>query len=134
MTEEDSTRLARYQCITCDHCLCESCAQNYAGGKALPDILCLKRPPNKTLWGLKYEESADTQHAICLNNNKGKYNWSLSKSNFSSSEVNAYNFAKAIPLDNKFMVILGGIKGVRFPSGKTEAGEFNIFVVDVLTN
>lgn len=94
----------------------------------------MKRPPNKTLWGLKYEESADTQHAICLNNNKGKYNWSLSKSNFSSSEVNAYNFAKAIPLDNKFMVILGGIKGVRFPSGKTEAGEFNIFVVDVLTN
>jgi hypothetical protein len=134
MTEEDSERLARYQCIACDHCLCESCAKSYADGKTLPDILCLKRPPNKTLWGLKYEVSAETQHAICLNNYKGKYNWSLSKSIFSSPEVNAFNFAKAIPLDNKFMVVLGGIKGLNFPPGKSETGDFNIFVVDVLTN
>jgi hypothetical protein len=46
MTEEDSERLARYQCIACDHCLCESCAKIYADGKTLPDIICLKRPPN----------------------------------------------------------------------------------------
>jgi hypothetical protein len=32
------------------------------------------------------------------------------------------------------MIILGGIKGVKFPPGKSETGEFNIFVVDVLTN
>lgn len=134
MTEEDSTRLFRYQCIACDHCLCESCAKKYADGKTLPDILCLKRPQNKTLWGLKYEESAETQHASSLNFFRGKYNWSLSNGHFSSSEVEAYNFAKAIPLDNKYMVMLGGIKGVKFPPGKSEAGEFNIFVVDVLTN
>jgi hypothetical protein len=32
------------------------------------------------------------------------------------------------------MVILGGIKGFEFPPGKSETGDFNVFVVDVLAN
>jgi hypothetical protein len=34
----------------------------------------------------------------------------------SSDEINALNFAKVIPLDNKFMIIIGGANQSVFPS------------------
>ena len=80
MTEEESKRLARYHCIACeDYFLCESCAKRYADGKTLPDIICLKRPRNEYLWGLKYDESNSKQHVIYLNNSNWNYYWSPQK-------------------------------------------------------
>ena len=48
--------------------------------------------------------------------------------------MNALNFAKAIPIDNKYLVILGGIKLTQIPAEKVEKGKFNIYLIDVLTN
>jgi hypothetical protein len=52
----------------------------------------------------------------------------------SSHEINALNFAKAIPLDNKFMIIIGGNNLPVFPSQVVSSDQPNIFLVDVITN
>jgi hypothetical protein len=53
---------------------------------------------------------------------------------FSSHAINALNFAKVIPLDNKFMIIIGGNNLPVFPSKVVSSDQPNIFLVDVITN
>ena len=52
----------------------------------------------------------------------------------SSNAINALNFAKVIPLDNKFMIIIGGTNLPVFPSKVVRADQPNIFLVDVITS
>ena len=52
----------------------------------------------------------------------------------SSHEINALNFAKAIPLDNKFMIIIGGTNLPVFPSKVVSSAQPNIFLVDIITS
>lgn len=51
-----------------------------------------------------------------------------------SHEINALNFAKVIPLDNKFMIIIGGTNLPIFPSKVVSSAQPNIFLIDIITS
>ena len=116
ITLEESIEYSRYDCIfndpPCFFRLCESCGIVYGKRQHIVDILHVKRPPNMKLWSVFFDSDKNqmNQKAVPFQ----KSSWAPHTS-FSSNEINALNFAKAIPLDCKFMVIIGGTSSTVFP-------------------
>jgi hypothetical protein len=117
----------------CTFRLCESCGIIYAKGRDIVDILLVRRPPNNNLWSVFYDNYTKKQKVIPLHKSRQDYSWNSLKG-FSSNEVKALNFAKAIPLDCKFMVIIGGTSNTVFPDQAPKPAKINMFLVDLFNN
>ena len=134
---KESIQYHRYECVfnspPCTFRLCESCGIIYAKGKKVVDILHVKRPPNKKLWSAFFDSDIKTQKAIPIEKIKQDYIWGL-VNGFSTKDIKASNFAKLIPLDSKFMVIIDGNSSNIFPDQAAKTAKLNLFLVDLLTD
>ena len=106
----------------------------FAKKMEVADILNIRRPPNKKLWSVFYDNSTGNQRAIPFQKSNKDSCWGTLEQGFSSREIKALNFAKGIPLDNKFMVIIGGTSNDHFPDQEPKSGKFNLFLVDLFSN
>ena len=105
----------------------------YAKGMDIVDILLVRRPPNKNLWCAFYDSDTKKQMIIPFHKSRQDHYWAV-LNGFSSNEIKALNFAKAIPLDCKFMVIIGGTSNTVFPDQAPKPGKINLFLVDLFNN
>lgn len=106
----------------------------YANKMEVADILKIRRPPNKKLWSVFFDSSSGNQKAIPFHKLKKDSSWATLEEGFSSKEIKALNFAKGIPLDSKFMLIIGGTLNGIFPDQQPKSGKFNLFLVDLFSN
>ena len=113
--------------------LCESCVFFYAKEKDIVDILPVIRPPNNKLWSVYIDSDNKNQNAVPFEKFPSDNSWAP-LNGFSSKEIKALNFAKILPLDSKFMVIIGGTSSTEFPFHVSNSIKTNLFLIDLLNN